>query len=310
MVQLPQRRVTWYAAQCIQHRDRSTLHRAIVHHRDPWRNRAHQRRARALVPPVVRHHQQVHVAQPVHRALQLLLLVARQVAQVEHPCVAPLEREPQRTRVFCGIRLPLPCVGAERIRAAPARQRLCQHLSIGTYSRRREAGHRQPLARVHHVVPVLPARYQLLVRRARRACRATKRFAILTVVQKHPDRHPRHQRRHAAHMVQVVVRNQHGIEPADPGHLHRGLNAPRVPPTMIIPACIHQQRVLVRCHKQCRLPAFHVDEKHLQRSRGRGWRRRAGALPASSDSHRQHRHEQPDAPYRCRCCAHGGSACA
>ena len=85
------------------------------------------------------------------------------------------------------------------------------------------------------------------------------------VVDERTYRHARRQRRHAADVIGVVVRDHQIVDAREAGLLHGGGDAVGVAIVEADEAGVDQHRLAAWRHQQRRLPAFDVDEMDFER---------------------------------------------
>ncbi len=200
--------------------NRSALLLAVVHDRDLRMQRVHQRGRTADVLPVVAHDINIRLAHLILRAHQVLFLVPRQIAQIHHPELAQYDHASHGPRVLGRVHILRLEIGTEPIRLARPRQRLVDHIPGRRHDVPVQPFYRQLIARLHHDVIALRDLFHVIVVELLPGGRFLDRVAMVDEI---PDRQPRGKRRHAAHVVGVIVRNQQVIDLRHAGRFrHRG----------------------------------------------------------------------------------------
>jgi hypothetical protein len=117
-------------------------------------------------------------------------------------------------------------------------------------------------------------------------------FAIGAVIVKPLDGNSRHEVRHTAHVVGVVVGDEQVIDAADACLVHGGLDALGVAAVMISPAGIDEQRCAGGRDQQRGLAAFDVDCVNdevlgfgVSRCGKRGGRKQSGSAQQRAEQH-------------------------
>ncbi len=163
VVQLPQVFEARNFLERLHHRKRAALLLSVIHDGYAGRDRVHERGAAALIPPVMRNDQQVHVPKLVHGTHQLHLLVPRQIAEIEDVQLAIGNHHAERAGIFGLVGGPLLRCRAVLVWSAGARQRLRDQVAVGAHYRHVNPGDWQRLAGVGDDMLVLTAADYLLI---------------------------------------------------------------------------------------------------------------------------------------------------
>jgi hypothetical protein len=93
-------------------------------------------------------------------------------------------------------------------------------------------------------------------------------LAIWAVIDECADGNTSDQLRNSAHMILVVMREQHIVDLRKSGLPGSRDDAVCVASIIVLPTCIDEKRLSRSRYEKCRLAALDVDEVNLQSSRG------------------------------------------
>ena len=245
---------------------RPALARAVIHHGHARRDGVHELRRARHVHAVVRNHVDVHRADLVLRAHQVVLLVPGEVAQVEQAEIAVPHQHPDGAGVFGGIDVVLLKAGALRIGLAGAGERHADQVAVGGKHRHVQTLDGNGVAGFRQDVLALVALVDVGV------VENIGIFAVLVigaVVHEVHDRELFGELGHSAHVVGVVVGDHQVIDLLHARGLGRRGDAIGIAVVVPRPAGIDQHGFTGGRDQQRGLASFDVDEVDFQVPGGR-----------------------------------------
>src|ERR1700744_4114693 len=123
-----------------------------------------QRRARALIPAMVRNDEEVHRAEPIFRTHQVALLVPCEIAEIEYLQIAEADQNAKGTRVLRLIERAYLALRAVCIRLAGTRQWFLDHLAVCADDGHVQSFNRQTIAGLRYDFLRLGLSHDLLKR--------------------------------------------------------------------------------------------------------------------------------------------------
>ncbi len=240
---------------------RAAFLRSVVHDGHPRPQPVNQGRRVRAVHPMVVDQVYAHGADGVVGADQVQFLVPGEVGQIGEAELAVAEQKPYRAPVLGGVLGLAFHARAGGIRRPGALQRRRDPLAARGHHVYVHAADRNPVARFDRKPLPLP---QHLLVSLRQSGRALAGFRIRPVVHEVNYGHLLGQRRHASDVIEVVMSDQHVVDPLDPGQLCGGLNPGGVATVEPRPARVHQHRLAGWGDNQGGLATLDIDEVDLQ----------------------------------------------
>ena len=234
--------------------------------------RVHEDRRSRLVGAVMGREVQIHGANQVGWAGELVLDVPREIPEIDRPELAIGDHRAHRQGVFSRVGFFWLKAGAQRIGCTPppgSGRSITFAAAETTRTSRPATGMGSP-----GFATMWPDDPRASAYAVSSAAWLAVALDALAVIHERADRKDRGDVRHAADMIHVVVRRDQVVDPRDAGVACRGRNPERIASVGTRPSCIDEHRLSRRRDEQRRLSALHVDEVDAQdariTSRGRG----------------------------------------